>query len=529
MNPVPRIDFSEHLPNAMTRQGNHEDEFVSKEDTLPMGFSFMLPADMTDEQRNAIKESYLMNGGEGIASPTRVRLNKDMITLQRELHESGNAILPCEVPEFGRLLSSTATLMERPLPYFLNLEQVRGKLHQVRNQLAEWESAGLARSPQLDWDLRQATRAFAQAMSDPMAADADVHCRNAIALGFQAADVLIEEYTHQILALRHSRQPRLDTQLGCWLHEKPVFDQMETLGLAFNTLRLPLRWRDIEPTEANYFWDSLDERVRWATERGFQISVGPIVDFTPEFFPEWLETWNGDLTALGSFISDFVETAVSRYRGKVKQWLLCTRSNCATCLDIGEEDQIRLTARLLDSASQLDPEAKFTIGISHPWGSYLGRPGFTYAPFVFADTLLRAGLPVAGLEIEWLMGSTPRGDFVHDRLESSKVLDIFGMLGVPVSVTLGYPSSAEPDEMAGPGERVAKAGFWRGFSPETQADWCARFTKLAISKPFVSGVFWDCWTDAVPHRIPNSGLIDANGGTKPAFGRLEEIRVQHLK
>ncbi len=497
--------------------------------TLPMGFSFSLPPELPPESHALLKESYLTVGLEAMPTQTRHRLTPDLITLQRDIHESGTAHIPVRIAEFGELMTATATLMERPIPYFLNVELVRGKLNQVRNQLAEWESAGLQRSATLDWDIRQATRTFAQGMVDPWQADAHIHLRHALALSFHAADELIDEYTDQILTLRHNRIPRLETALGCWLSETPPLAQSEMIQSTFNALRIPLRWRDIEPAEANYNWKSLDERVAWSIDKGYTTSIGPVIDFTPEFFPEWLETWNGDITALGSFICDFVETTVSRYRGKVHHWKLSSRSNCATCLGISEEDQIRLTARLLDAAAQIDPDAKFIVGVSNPWGTYLTRTDFNYSPFVFADTLLRAGLPIGGFEIEWQMGSRPRGNFCRDRLDGSRILDLFGMLGLPVQVTLSYPSATTPDELATPGERVSQGGYWRSLDEAGQANWAASFAKLAISKPFVNGVYWDCWNDAVQHRIPHSGLIDVTGKPKAALGKLEQLRVAHLK
>ena len=51
----------------------------------------------------------------------------------------------------------------------------------------------------------------------------------------------------------------------------------------------------------------------------------------------------------------------------------------------------------------------YTNGALKPWGDYLVRPGYEYSPFVFADTLLRSGLPFAGVEVEWYLGTSPRG------------------------------------------------------------------------------------------------------------------------
>ena len=40
------------------------------------------------------------------------------------------------------------------------------------------------------------------------------------------------------------------------------------------------------------------------------------------------------------------------------------------------------------------------------------------------------------------MGVTPRGSYCRDLLETSRILDLYALLGLPLRVTLGYPSSA---------------------------------------------------------------------------------------
>jgi hypothetical protein len=114
-------------------------------------------------------------------------------------------------------------------------------------------------------------------------------------------------------------------------------------------------------------------------------------------------------------------------------------------------------------------------------------------------------------------------------LSASQLLDLYGVLGVPVHVSLAYPSADTTDPNADTDEEVARAGRWRDVTPDAQADWAAAFASLALCKSFVSGVFWDHLSDAGPHRIPHGGLVDSRGGLKPAFDRLRLLREEHLK
>jgi len=42
-------------------------------------------------------------------------------------------------------------------------------------------------------------------------------------------------------------------------------------------------------------------------------------------------------------------------------------------------------------------------------------------------------------------------------------------------------------------------------------------------------VTWDHWSDANPHMIPWSGVLDENGKPKPLLARLQALRNEHLQ
>jgi hypothetical protein len=226
---------------------------------------------------------------------------------------------------------------------------------------------------------------------------------------------------------------------------------------------------------------------------------------------------------------DYVETAVKRYAGKIQSWQLTAASNSATVLELGEDDLLWLTVRLAEVARQVNPNLELIVGISEPWGEYMGVEDRIHSPLIFADTLVRSGLNVAALDLELVMGVTGRGSYCRDLLEASRLLDLYSVLGVPLRVTLGYPSSREPDANAHPELDVA-AGHWHGdINADAQANWAAGFTTLALAKHFVRGVHWVHLSDAEPHQFPHCGLFDAQDKPKPALHRLRELRENHLR
>src|SRR5262249_53627719 len=117
--------------------------------------------------------------------------------------------------------------------------------------------------------------------------------------------------------------------------------------------------------------------------------------------------------------------------------------------------------------------------------------------------------------------------YCRDLIDTSRLLDLYALLGVPLHVTLGYPSNSGADPQASAGLAVA-AGYCVGIDAAAQARWTSDVAELAICKPFVRGVRWAHLTDAAPHVFPHCGLVDASGQVKPALTPLGELRRKHL-
>ena len=460
---------------------------------------------------------------------TRTDLSGDRLALRRDQDQSGFVSAPWEIVGAGRLMGNTSTLMEQPALYRLLLELARGKVNQVRSQSADWQSGGLVIHPAVAEQIRAATMAFGKAILQTNAAEAERMAQNVLTQAYATAEALVALYIEQILAYRLEQQNQINTVFACRLADIPADAWDADYRLTFGAVGIPLNWRTTEPQEAQYMWDAPDRILNWALSHNLAVSAGPLIDFSRGGVPEWLHTWEGDLPSLASFMCDYIETTVSRYRDRIRRWVICTGSNCCSSLGLSEDDLMRLTARLAEAAWGIDPNLEVVVGLGQPWGEYLASTNFEYSPFVFADTLLRAGLPLAGFELEWHMGTSPRGTFCRDPLEASRLVDMFGVLGCPLQVALSYPSSSDRDPRAEPEETVGKAGWWHGITALAQAEWAETFAALALAKGNVVGVFWDHLSDSLPHRYPNCGLIDTMGNKKPSFDRLRILRETHLR
>jgi hypothetical protein len=488
----------------------------------------LLPTDLPSGMPQELGRACVAGGPDTMPWPTDVRVDPGQLTVRREVDESGCLVVPWDIAGAGRLMGATGTLIERSPPYHFRLELARGKVNQLRAQAAEWQAGGMVLTPELFGQLRAASLAFSRAVCQSVA-DQDAPAQAALDLGYRTARNLVEQYVEQMFQARHQRQPRLDTTLGCRLGAAPPrADLADPLLRACNSVALSFAWDEVEPAEGDYQWAPFDALLDWAGAHHLPVTGGPLIDFSSARLPDWLWLWQRDLSSLAHLMCGYVETVVKRYSGAIRAWQITTASNCASILGLGEDELLWLTARLTEAARLVDPKLELLVGIAQPWGEYMAVDDRTHSPFIFADTLIRAGLNLAALDLEILMGVSPRGSYCRDVLETSRLIDLYSLLGVPLRVTLGYPSAEGLDPHAD-AELAVAGGYWPGgWNPQAQAEWAEACAGLTLCKPTVRGVQWVHWSDADPHQFPRCGLVDSQRHPKPALQRLQALREKHL-
>lgn len=491
--------------------------------------TFLLSPGLAPDHLRELEHSCIAGGPDNMPWPTVSQVESSRVILKREVEESGYLLAPWPIGGVGQVMISSATLMERATPFQMVVELARGKINRIRNQVADWRAGGLLVPADLDREILESSLAFGRAVTTGSPEESSRLAQDVLMRGCRAAGEMVRAYTEQVFAIRHQRQPKLDSGLACRLGSQPPAAPLDAaLAKACNTVGIPMSWNHIESEEATFRWDEYDALVDWAVARGLSITAGPLIDFSSAQLPAWLWLWENDLPSMATFMCKFIEATVRRYRQKVRRWQLTAASNYATVLHLNEDELLGLTYRLADAARQVDPSIEVVVGVSQPWGEYMGLEDRTHSPFIFADTLIRSGLNLALLDVELVMGVNGRGSYARDALDTSRMLDMYALLGVPVRVTMAYPSAAGTDHDADPEMRVG-AGCWGGpFSPEVQAEWAVSFTSLALCKPFIQGVQWGHFSDAEPHQFPHCGLVDTEGKPKPALLRLRELREEHL-
>src|SRR5690606_32185618 len=112
------------------------------------------------------------------------------------------------------------------------------------------------------------------------------------------------------------------------------------------------------------------------------------------------------------------------------------------------------------------------------------------SPLQFADALTRAGLGLGGINLELAVGYQPRGTSSRDVLEYSRLIDLWSTLGLPLHVTLAFPSSAAADPIARLELDVVPGAWKSDWSEAAQAEWIDLYLPLLLAKPAITAVYF---------------------------------------
>jgi hypothetical protein len=463
-----------------------------------------------------------VTGLDGRVFPSRVNLNQNVLTCTRHTSESGKLHVPWPVEGFGCPVLTTASLPESDAPYLLALELARGKIGELRDQVFQWQFAGMAIPPDFQALLREAFHLFSKASSlreQPL--EASQWAQQALARACAAVELLGRSYTRQRVNSRRMLSTHPPALLGCTLDESACAEPLQSEFFdTFSAAAVPIEWTRVEPTEGSYQWQALDDLVECCHRHRGVVRGGPLIDLSQGGLPGWLGPWGEDFLNLQSFVCDFIETAVTRYAGRIRIWEVSARGNTGGVLSLTEEQRLALTARTLEAAQRTDADSQLFIRIDRPWGEYQAAGTSRLSPFQFVDALVRSRLGLSGVSLDFAFGYHPDGDRYRDLLSMSRLIDLWSLLGLQIHVNLAFPSSTAVDEHAAAGLAVGPPQYRSAWDESEQAAWIDDFVGLLISKPHVTGVFWSHFHDGVPHRFPNAGLVRPDGTPKPALHSL---------
>ncbi len=477
---------------------------------------------------DAIERAYV-TGHDRSIWPSKSRRTDDGFEIDRTTDEGGCVHLLWEIAGRGEIMLATGWLIEREKPYHLQVELARGCVNRARNQLAEWQEAGLEPSPALIATLDQAQHLLAQAATsqqEPKAAAA--LAEQAVVTALDATDLLIGCYADQAIAARVSTTPKIDLCLGIRMDsatdEQPV---RTALSSAVACVALPVTWGHIEQTETRYDWDLVDRQVDWAKQSQLKAIAGPLVAFDQHSAPAWARDGSKSFDSLHMSAMEFTTAAVKRYRGKIDMWNCAARLNIGSALHLMPEDRLRIAVHTVDVIRRCDLDTPIIMTFDRPWAEYMNRMEID-PPLYVADTLIRAGLGLAGVGLEINLGFEPDGSLARDAMDISQLLDQWSIVDVPLTVFLTAPSTSGPSGDESSHSAVNARIAPGGPTPEWQADWLSRVLRVILAKPFIQSVIWNRLSDQPDARFPSSGLFDSQLRAKPALNALAEFRGKYL-
>jgi hypothetical protein len=494
-----------------------------------MGLMRFLVAPASRMTAEAAARAYLF-GPEHIPWVARVQFQNGVLSLTRNESDSACLCVPFPVAGRGEVALSTGTLIERFAPYQLSVELARGKLNQLRAQIAEWQALGITTKEHHQQALREAMSHLANAVTsqhEPAAAAG--HAERALAKALDLSDLLATRYVSKVIASRRRAGTPLPTLLGCTLGPKLLRSAVSRPFVkTFNAAAVPLQWRTIEAQEGTYRWEVPDRQIAWAKERGLPVVAGPLLQLDDHGLPDWLAIWQGDFDNILSFVSDYVETTVQRNLGRVDVWQCATRVNVGDVLGLADEDRLRLAVRAFEITRKLDAKTPAIVCFDQPWGEYMSRSERDLSPLHFADILVRSGLELSGIGLELNVGYWPGGSYLRDAMEYSRLLDRWSVLGTPLWLFVTVPAGEDEDAMAQGRSRPAWGPISGGWSKGAQRQWLRQVAPVLLAKPIVRGLFYNQLCDSHPHEFPQGGLFDTADAAKPALATLAKVRVKYL-
>jgi hypothetical protein len=496
---------------------------------MPVGQLRFIVPDPARLSERAVQQAFL-SGLDPIPNACRAKLTGGELLVERDGYESTKLNVPWRIDGRGEPLMATATVVQRDRPYLLPLELARGKVNQVRNQLADWLTLGLTPSEKATQRLAEATRLFTRAaVAQHDVAEATAGSDAALVAACEAGDLLSQNYVDQALITRHRATAKLPVAFGASLgHREPNPAKSAAFASICNTAVVPLTWRDVVSLEEQYLWDAYLAQIAWCKEHNINVAAGPLIRLDDRGFPDWLSLWQSDIDGILAFTAEYVSHIVRKLRGQVALWHAASYAARHHTLGLKDEDKLRIIVRALETVRRHDPDAPLIVSFDQPWGEYLRRVPSGYAPIQVADHLVRSSLPIAALGLELEVGYTPEGTYHRDALELGKILDVWSSLGLPLYIYLTVPSGETPDAAARSKTHAAAGVMSGGWSPESQARWVRDFVPLLLAKPAVQGIAWLGSPDDEPHDLPHGGLFDALGKPKPALTALASLRKEHV-
>ncbi len=493
-------------------------------------FLFDVPDEASDFVARSLWNDAYICGIEGVPWQSHSQFNGSRLTITRSIDSSGKLYMACPIDGLGYRTLSTCSLRPQQEANWLPLELARGSCFRARVQSDVWERAGLTLSQRFGELMSEGTDLFldaAQRRADP-AASAKASLQ-AIKILEQAIVDLGDSYATQSIAFRKQREPQLGTLLaGTLIPPSPVESpHADKFTAAFNAASVRLSWADIETDAGRYDYEKAETTIRWCAANGLRVIGGPLIDFREKLLPHWLYLLEDDFEAFLSSVSQFVEKTVTKFRGSIQLWNCAAGLNTPGPIHLNDEQVMRLAVGILQTVRRADPHTPAVVTFDQPFGEYLANYRDGISPLHFADALARSGLGMAGLGLDVRVNYQGNATLPRSAIDFGQMIDRWATLGMPLLIQVSAPGGANADAAALAPSAVLSDGQPTDPAAE-QLRVAGPMIRTLLAKHIVHGIVWDGWSDAEPHVLSHSGVIDAQGQPRPLLDYLIRLRRDFL-
>jgi hypothetical protein len=518
---------------------------------------FQVPDSSSGMIEQGLRRAYLL-GQDNIAVLGKIRLEGDQIVCEADPNQAVGLCLQIDVGECGVLMLQTCLLPRRDRPYLLALELARHRVMHFLVKLEDWlEGAQPPEEPMALFEAAQLKFMTAVAIDSSQQPERigeqeqlafEALCRGIDAtesLSQWAAKTGLRIRDHQLRGLTpqaaRMRRPLFAVQAPTTF---PTHAAQEAVRSSADALSLPLAWSSVSPSEGAFEFGPSDAWAQWAAAVGvgnplerLAITAGPIIDLRAGRAPDWTRVWRNDYESLREIAFEHLQRVCARYARVVSRWTPLSGVNQNEAFQLTVEQMLDLTRLSVMAVRKFNPHAKVHIEIDQPFGESASRNKIAVPPLLFAEMVVQQGLQVDAIDLCVQMGDAASGHGVRDIAQLSDLIDQYGSLGKPVSVSLCAPSSqsATNDSLA----CTMEPGAWRGeWSEDRQAEWVSQAALVAAGKLCVTGVTWRQLVDADGFgpgiEMSAGGLLRTDGKAKPSLERFASVRratqgLQHAR
>ncbi len=474
--------------------------------------------------------AYLV-GTDDVPLRADIRFEKGVVHCEKRTTGPAGLAILWNVAGVGATMLDTIRLQEREKPYILQLELARARLMRIQHKLEDWGMLDFAAAEEITERVVQGREALIRALQADSPAEAARLGDEALALGIRASEDLSSFHAAAFLTKRKQSGGFGRQVFGCSVHtDKPTDTICNRLADAFDFVTVPVVWRDLEPNEQSFQWESLDKWVETLSKKNIPLKGSSLLSFNEKHVPDWLYIWEHDFDTIRDLAYEHARRVLNRYGQYIQVWDVISGIHANNCFTFNFEQLMELTRMTAALTKQVCPHGTAIVDLVAPWGEYYARNQRTIPPLLYADMTAQSGVNFDAFGLEFRFGLGCDGMYVRDMFQISSLLDVFVKLGKPVHITaVQVPSNSKtPPTQGDDGDAPAlNGGVWREpWTEKIQAEWLRQFLETALSKPIVESVAWYNLSDYSKQTLPHGGLLTSRLAPKAAYKQWTKTRSE---